>query len=790
MTSRSIFSILSFLILTFFCTANAFAEDMQYDNQIIEHIEVVIMNQPEGSPCDAGAIIARIKSREASQFCQSEFDNDLKILSQDFDRVDPTLDCIDGKIFITLKIWPKPTIRTITWCGNNKLETSKLQKELGISTCAIFDRLAFNQAFHKLKAYYIKKGFFEAELCYDVISDPLCSQVDIQITIEEGRSGWIKEFIFEGFTKCEEEEILELMVTKEYCFFTSWMTDEGTYHEEAIQQDEFAILNYLQNKGYADATVSIDACEVSQSDRIIIRITAEKGCLYTFGDFCFSGNTLFPDEAIRSRFLMCEGAHYSPEKIRETVSSITDLYGRYGYIDAFVQFEPKLVCDEYSYDVELKIEEGEQFRVGLIKVFGNCSTQTNIILHEVLLVPGEVFNIEKLKKTEEKLTNIGYFKTVNVYAVKGDGICSTLGENFRDVHIEVEETSTGRFGVFAGFSTVENLFAGASVSENNFNISGLSSVFSRGLSAMRGGGEYAYVTATIGAKSRSYVVSWSKPWFMDSKWIVGFDAERSSNRYVSKDYDIESSSFRLHGMREINQFVRVALHYRIKNSRIDITEHHASHQMREEAHNAGLISAVGIAWIYDSTNHPVTPTEGFKSRVLGEFAGLGGKQIFLSFGYVNSYYWKFPEIDTKGVWKFRFDTRFIQPLGNRAPHQIPIDERYFLGGECMVRGYRPYKLGPRYEEGDPRGGISIQFISLEYSRFLYKKRVEGFAFADSGHLSMHRWHLGRMSTAVGLGLRITILERMPPLTVGMGFPIDPRSRGEVKRFFLSVGGNF
>ena len=47
--------------------------------------------------------------------------------------------------------------------------------------------------------------------------------------------------------------------------------------------------------------------------------------------------------------------------------------------------------------------------------------QTRVIFHEILLVPGEVFNIEKLQKTEERLRNIGYFKHVNVYAVKSEG---------------------------------------------------------------------------------------------------------------------------------------------------------------------------------------------------------------------------------------------------------------------------------------------------------------------------------------------------------------------------------
>ncbi len=54
-----------------------------------------------------------MKTRQGDFFSQADFDSDLKRYSQDYDRIEPSFDLIDGKMFITLKIWPKPTIRTI-----------------------------------------------------------------------------------------------------------------------------------------------------------------------------------------------------------------------------------------------------------------------------------------------------------------------------------------------------------------------------------------------------------------------------------------------------------------------------------------------------------------------------------------------------------------------------------------------------------------------------------------------------------------------------------------------------
>lgn len=773
-----------------------FGQTPQYENKVIEKIEVII-NAPSGCAFDIKTVLSRIKTKEGDLFSQNEFDNDLKILAQEFDKVEPGFTVIDNRMIITLKIWPKPTIRTISWIGNDKITPKRLQKELSISTCSVFDRQAFNKAFHKLKAYYVKKGFFEAELQYEVKLDTLTNEVDIDINICEGRAGRIKDIVFVNFTKNEKEDILEMLVTKKYNLFTSWMTNEGTYNEEAVQHDQFTILNYLQNEGYADASVDINICEAEQDNRIIIYITATKGTVYYVGNLSFEGNSLFCDEDIWKQFTVCEGGIYSPDKIRDTVQNITNFYGKRGYIDAYVNYEPSLAGDECKYNIHFTIEEGEQFRVGLIKVFGNCSTQTKVILHESLLIPGEIFNIEKLQKTEERLDNIGFFKHVNVYAVKSDGPCG-LGDNYRDVHIEVEETSTGQFGAFFGYSTAESIFGGLNLTERNFNCEGLGCFWKEGYRALRGGGEYAHITATVGAKSRSYVLSWTKPFFMDTKWTVGFDLETSSNRYIAKDYDIESKAYNVHAIYEINQFVKTGWHYRIKNTHIDLSGNIAAKEAYERAHgdhgpsllkesrHDGIISATGISFIYDSTDHPQRPSKGFKSKLETEIAGIGGDFRFFSLAYLNNYYYK---TDRKGVLKFRGDWRFIFTFGGTHANQIPLDERLFLGGDNMIRGYRPYKLGPRFIEGDPRGGYSMQIYSAEYIRRVMK-RLDAFVFIDAGHLSFKQGNFGRISISAGYGVKFKIFENAPPLTLGMGYPLNPRSRGEVKKFFFNIGGRF
>jgi outer membrane protein insertion porin family len=163
---------------------------------------------------------------------------------------------INNEIYISLQIWFKPTIRDITFCGNDKIATKKLKKNLDIEGGSLFERETFIKAFNKLRLLYVKKGYFEAELDYEVIPVE-GNQVDIQVNIQEGRTGKIKKICFTGLDTSEEDELLDTVVTKKYNLLLSWWTGRGVYHPEMIEHDRLQVINYFQNMGYADAVVDI-----------------------------------------------------------------------------------------------------------------------------------------------------------------------------------------------------------------------------------------------------------------------------------------------------------------------------------------------------------------------------------------------------------------------------------------------------------------------------------------------------------------------------------------------------
>lgn len=756
-----------------------------FENKRVAEIDIAIENLPAGSTFDKNAVLAKLKTKSGDPFSQATFDSDLKTLSEEYDRVEPSIDVRHGDIYIRIAVWPRPKINKISWKGNHFIGTRALRKELGIKPGATFRRQKFNAAFNKLKEYYIKKGFFESQLEYTVELDPKTNKANIVIEIREGRAGVIDDIIFEGFTEEEQDELFEKIYTRKYSLFTSWISGQGKLNEEAIEQDKITVNEFLQNKGYADAMVYLRIDDAETPGKIVVVLHAERGQLYHFGRIAFKGNHLFTNEEIERCFLVRPEGVYSPEKLRDTAQCIKDLYGRKGYIETIVDYDIQLVHNEPIYNVNFSIEEGGSYKVGLIRILGNVSTQDTVILRESLLVPGETFDSAKLKATQYRLENIGYFKKVNVYAVRTQDD-EDLGENYRDVFIEVEETTTGSISAFSGFSSAESVFGGLELSETNFNFKGIPNLFSCGLGSLRGGGEYLHIRANLGKKQTSYTLSWMTPYFRDTLWRVGFDVARTHSTVQAKHYVVNTTGGSIFANYPVTNLWTFGLRYRVRDSDVT-TSHGAPPKERKEAKDSdGIISALGSSMGFDSTDSMIKPHNGLRSLIEGEYAGIGGDAYFARFAYVNTYY---SELWPHGIMKYRFDLRFILPLFKTDdPKEIPISERFFLGGEGSVRGYKAYDLGPHFKRGDPTGGISSALLSIEYLHEILKI-LDGFVFADAGSVSLKRFRPAPFRMSWGFGIRLEVMNRVP-IVLGYGFPVNPAHKREVQRFYFSMGGQF
>lgn len=295
-----------------------------YEYKKVGSIKLKVENLPSGSSFNSSQILTKLNTKVGDPFSQITFDQDLKTLSQEFDKAEPSIEMKNGELQITIKLWQKPLIKNIKFI-HKKFKTHTLEKELDIKKDSVFNRDEFNKAFNKLKEFYIKKGYFEAELQYTIVPIPHKNEMNIIIKVNEGRAGKVQKLSFQGFSKSEESQILEMIHTKKFNLFTGWLTGKGIYHEEALEHDKLIIVDFLQNQGYADARVSITTTDVNNGVNVVIKAT--KGQLFHFGNITFSGNTLFTNDEVQKVMLIKNGTIYSPEKVRSTIQEIKDLYG-------------------------------------------------------------------------------------------------------------------------------------------------------------------------------------------------------------------------------------------------------------------------------------------------------------------------------------------------------------------------------------------------------------------------------------------------------------------------------
>ncbi|MCH9612509.1 MAG: Outer membrane protein assembly factor BamA [Chlamydiia bacterium] len=767
----------------------------EYEGKKIEAIHVTVEQLPPGAADPESTILQGLNMKAGDPFNQLLFDQDLKELSGNYESVNPQISVDGDKVVINLVIREKPKISDIEIAGNNRVKAKKILKESELKAGTVFTREEIYKAVNKITEMYVKKGYFEVQVNYEIVPEPANNEVVIKLNIREGRSGRINKIVFEGFSPKEERELVNMIHSRKYNVFTSWLTGNGCYRgDEQTDPDTVIITHYLQNQGYADAKVKISLRDLPYK-KIALVIQADKGQLYHIGNISVEGSELFDKESVVKSIGYKSGSVFSNTEIRNGAIAIKDnLYGQQGYIETNVQYSLHFRENEPVCDVVYDIDESSQYRVGLVKVLGNRSTQSKVILNQSNIHPCQVFDQTKLKATQENLQSMGFFKSVNVYPVKNTDD-KALGSCYRDVVIEVDEAQTGNVSMFFGLSSTDSIFGGLDLTENNFNHEGVSNWWKKGASSFRGAGEYLHVRGALGQKVKEATVSWLNPYFMDSLWRFGFDVGYTHTDVIAKDYNLHTLNGTIYASHPYSSFVSYGWKARAKNQMVHISQSAGPVAVEQEDNN-GMTAGFGTNLSYDSTNNPFRPSRGIRSNMDVELAGVSRHTdfdkdfLFAKMRYINSGYYPLWE---KGTLKARADLQFILPFFGVNSNDLPLDERFFLGGEQTIRGYKPNIIGPVYrapdgDEDNPTGGISSVLLSLEYAQKIARP-LDLFVFLDGGSISPEKWDINTLRMSYGIGVRLDI-GRQLPIMVGYGVPINPERPSDVKNVFFSMGGQF
>ncbi|HEY6367691.1 MAG TPA: outer membrane protein assembly factor BamA [Candidatus Binatia bacterium] len=734
-----------------------------------------------------------IKNRPGQLFDQAVVEQDVKAIYRMgfFEDVQAEISP-DGVLTYTVK--EKPYVREIKIEGNAQLARDKIETALGVTPRTILDRGRVAEGVDKVRKLYNEQGYVNAKVDY-ALSVESSNQAVLVVDIVEGNRLLIKKVSFEGNRSFSEGELKGLMATKEEWLF-SFITNRGVLDRDILTNDMAILSNHYYDHGYIDLKVA-EPVILRDRDGLEVVIRIDEGQQYRVGKVEIGGELIQDGRQMLKQVKLTSGQIFRGSRLRDDVSTITDMYSNKGF--AFVQVEPltKVNAPEKTVDVALIITKGPPVYFNRILIAGNTKTRDKVVRRELEATEQELFSGSKVTQSRNALQRTGYFEDVQLTTRK------TEQPDTVDLLVDVKEGPTGTFSVGAGYSGGDGFLFNASVAEKN----------------LFGRGQTVSGNVRLGTERQDFILSYNEPYLNDTKVALGVDAfntetlytdfkERRLGMAVRSSYPFKDVSLPFFGIRksdvsigsdELNReapitiwdYMRGSMAYEFTQEKISDVEAGAPASIRDEV-GTTLTSAITPGISYDSRDHFFNPTEGTKSAFAVKFAGLGGDSRFIKSDIGARWYYpllKDPKWGGSYVFSLGgtlgYGFGFNQPSADK--NELPLFERYFPGGINSVRGFQDRSLGPK-EDGDVVGGDKQAIANVEIHFPVAEQfGLRGLAFFDIGQAfkESSRWNFSDFRRSVGFGARW--MSPFGPLRVELGFPLNKQPGDETSVLGFSVG---
>ncbi len=734
-------------------------------------------------------IISKMKTRIGSAYQENIVSDDLKrlyLLGFFSDIKIDTQDYKDGlKVIVTVS--ERPIIEKISFAGINliTMKDEKLKQQLKSRETQYLDYPSLAEDVRILKKMYEKMGYSQVDITYKVDVDAKTNKAKVDFNVIEGRKVHIKDIIIQGNKAFSSGRILKLLKTK-----AAWFFNAGVLKDEVLKEDIERIKSFYQREGFTDVAVEYEVKpDAKKAYLLYIKIKVAEGKKYLVGSVIIRGNKDISEKEILSRLTDCiPGKVFSQEAMKRDILSIQGLYFDRGYISAQVQETTVVNPDSGRVDITYGITENQVAYVDKIKIRGNIKTKDVVIRRELRIHPGEKFDGEKLRRSKERLQNLGYFEDVSYDTEE------TKEPDKKNLLVDVKETKTGAFSFGGGYSTVDQFVGFVEVEQKNFDW--------RNWPYFTGAGQNLKVRASIGNLSNGFELSFTEPWMFDYPVSFGFDLYRRThqrNTDVGYGYDEKVTGGDLRLGKEISEYLRTDIMYRLDQIEISNPSSNATTDLTDEV-GKNKVSVVSPSLSYDSRDNVFDTRKGNLLTAAFDFAGgpLGGDKDYWKFFGRASHYFPMPH---NAVLEIRGRIGLADPYSSTK--KIPIYERFFAGGAYTLRGYDERKVGPvDSATNDPLGGNSMLVGNIEYTYPLFDF-LKVAAFYDVGNVweklgdiaSSRNAHgvanSGGFKSDVGLGLRIKT--PIGPIMLDYGIPMNKASgedRRKSGRFNFSASHNF
>ena len=471
---------------------------------------------------------ANMQVHEGGELDENLIDRDIKSLYRTnlFEYVQVKHEPVEGQNTVNLVVEVTPLFRVsaVHYEGNVKITTRRLQKETKTKPGLALNDRQVKEDSEKIRDYYQKEGYSQVSVSYAIDRDRAAGQGSVTFTIKEGARVKIGRIRFQGNARIKSKVLRGQMETKQWWMF-SWLTGGGRFKDEKLEDDLDKLRDYYRDNGFLDVEIAPDKVQYlyPKPSELDIVVVISEGRQYHIGEITFSGNKLFSTDLLRRIIHQHSGMVFSPSKLDKDVETIEDFHKRAGYLDTRVRLNrlPNLATG--NIDIRYDVTEGDKFYVKSIHIDGNTKTKSTVILRELTLGPGDVFNTVSMKISKLAQENTRFFDSVDMT----DEETNLPGR--RNLKISVKEGRTGNLQFGAGFSSLEQGTLFVELSQSNFDLFNRRSFF-------QGDGEKFRLRLQIGSYSSEAIMSFEQPWLFQRRLALGFQLFRTSSDYTSSYY--------------------------------------------------------------------------------------------------------------------------------------------------------------------------------------------------------------------------------------------------------------
>jgi outer membrane protein insertion porin family len=606
-------------------------------------------------------------------------------------------------------------VNRVVFEGNRKVSDDVLEREVQLRPRSVFTPQAAQADRQRILELYARRGRFAAVVEPKLIQREQ-NRVDVVFEIEEGETALVARINFVGNQSFSDGRLREVIATREQAWYRL-LSSSDQFDPERLAFDRELLRRFYLRQGYADAQVTSATAELAP-DRtgFFLTFTVDEGPRYRMGEVAIVSTLRGFDPAAFRRYLELEtGDWFDGDLIERTSQRLLEEANLRGF--PFVDVQPRIRRDRDAQLVNLTFEVNEAPRVFVerIEITGNTRTQDRVIRREFRLAEGDAFNAAQVRRSRDRLRNLGFFSDVQVSSSPGSAPDRAI------INTSVAERATGEVSLGGGFSTDAGFLADIGLRERN----------------ILGTGVDARINATIAERRSQIDLGVTDPYFLDRNLAAGADIFYiQRNLQDIAQYSERRAGFALRIGYAFNERVRQSWAYSLVNRDVFNVGSGASIFIRDQE-GVTLLSQVSQTLTYDVRDSILDPRRGFVLRLGTDFAGLGGDVAFLRGRVDGSYFIPLESLldDPDWVLAISGSIGYMTELFDKPERII---DRFFLGGENL-RGFRIAGAGPRdISTGDPLGGrfIWTQSTELRYPLPLPAELgLIGRAFVDIGSLS-------------------------------------------------------